>query len=222
MGPPTQSIDLTASFGPNQADSTRAYFNGITYVPQKVPTLYTALSAPATYLTNPTIYGQACNPIVIPYGAIVELTVDNHDDRAHPFHLHGHNFQVVSRTSGGANFPGLSTTPTSPMRRDTVIVYGQGSATLRFRADNPGVHLFHCHTEWHVEAGMTATFLEALPELVASAPYIPVSHRDVCTNHGILRKGNAAGNTKDWLNMTGANNNPPTNYWGALVNPPAN
>jgi len=165
-------------------------------------------------LTNPTVYGQACNPIIIPYGGIVELVVDNHDDRPHPFHLHGHNFQVISRSSGGANFPGLSTTPAFPMRRDTVIVYGQGSATLRFRADNPGVHLFHCHTEWHVESGMTATFLEALPELVASAPYIPVSHRDTCTNHGIPRKGNAAGNSINWLNMTGANNDPPANYWG--------
>jgi len=100
------------------------------------------------------------------------------------------------------------------MRRDTVVVYGGGSAILRFKADNPGINLFHCHTEWHVESGLTATFIEAPAELQASKPYIPVSHRNVCDRFGILRKGNAAGNGKNWLNMTGANTVPPTNYWG--------
>ncbi|KAJ9145434.1 WSC domain-containing protein [Pleurostoma richardsiae] len=219
--PPSQTIYLTASFGANINGSTRALWNGLTYVSPKVPTLYSALTAPDDVITNPSIYGTNTNPFVLPYGAVVELDINNHDDRGHPFHLHGHNFQVIWRSDGGANFPGLFANPAVPMRRDTVVIYAQGSATIRFVADNPGIQLFHCHSEWHVEAGLTATFVEAPAELKAAKPYIPVSHRDVCDKHGIARKGNAAGNNKNWLDLTGQNTDPPANYWGALVNPPA-
>jgi iron transport multicopper oxidase len=189
-------------------------FNGQTYVSQKVPTLYTAMTAPANVLFNPTIYGSTCNPFILPYGAVVEISINNHDDRAHPFHLHGHNFQVVSRSDGGPNFPGLYATPAVPMRRDTVVVYAQSAATIRFVADNPGIQLFHCHTEWHVEGGLTATFIEAPDQIQAQSLYIPLSHRAVCDNYGILRKGNAAGNSKNWLDMTGANTSPKYPDWG--------
>lgn len=33
----------------------------------------------------------------------------------------------------------------NPMRRDTIAVPPGGSATIRFRADNPGAWLLHCH-----------------------------------------------------------------------------
>jgi iron transport multicopper oxidase len=226
LDPPTFSIYLTVSINQDDTDSTRSMFNGQTYVAQKVPTMFTALTATADVIMNPTIYGRATNPYVIPYNAIVEVNINNHDDRAHPFHLHGHTFQIVNRGDGGALFPGLDSAPAVPMARDTVVVYGENAATLRFRANNPGVWLFHCHTEWHVESGLTATFIEAPDVLQASNPYIPNSHKTVCDVQGISRKGNAAGNYKtgQWLNMTGANTSPPdpsTNF-GAMVNPPTN
>jgi iron transport multicopper oxidase len=189
-------------------------FNGQTYIAPKVPTLYSAMTAPANVMFNPTVYGDPTNPVVIPYGAVVELNINNHDDRAHPFHLHGHNFQVIQRSDGGPMFPGLYTTPSVPMKRDVIVVYAEGTATIRFRADNPGVYLFHCHTEWHVESGLSATFIEAPDVLQALSLYIPVSHRDVCDNFGILRKGNAAGNSKNWLDLTGQNSAIPANNWG--------
>jgi iron transport multicopper oxidase len=34
--------------------------------------------------------------------------------------------------------------------RDVIAVNGNSYAVLRFKADNPGVFLFHCHIEWHV------------------------------------------------------------------------
>ncbi|KAK0712397.1 iron transport multicopper oxidase FET3 [Lasiosphaeria miniovina] len=218
---PITCVFLTADFGTNSWGSTRAFFNGVTYLAQKIPTLYTALTAPADVVKNPAIYGQNSNTFVFPFDAVVEININNHDDRAHPFHLHGHNFQVVSRADGGTNFPGLYSEPAVPMRRDTVIVYAGTSATLRFVASNPGINLFHCHTEWHVEAGLTATFVEAPDVLQARAPYIPVSHRNVCDAQGIKRKGNAAGNAKNWLDLTGAPTESDPGYWGALVHPPA-
>src|SRR5579862_2375717 len=120
------------------------------------------MSAPANLVNDSTIYGANSNPYVIPYGAIVELYISNHRSNAHPFHLHGHQFQVVDRSGGGLLFPGFAApNPPTPMRRDVVLVYGSGYAVIRFVADNPGITLFHCHIEWHVEAGLTATFIEA-------------------------------------------------------------
>ena len=213
----SSSLYFAAEFGPDENGITRGFLNGVTYVNQIVPTLYSVLSAPAQYLNNPAIYGTGSNPYILPYGSIIELQITNHDDRGHPFHLHGHNFQVLSRSDNGNLWPGLADTPAIPMRRDTLVVYPQGTATIRFRSDNPGVQLFHCHTEWHVVSGMIATFIEAPTELVAQKPYIPASHRAVCDNHGISRSGNAAGNKNNWLNLTGANTEAPTDNWGLVL-----
>ena len=38
--------------------------------------------------------------------------------------------------------------------RDTVHIPARGHAVLRFRADNPGIWLFHCHILWHLASGM--------------------------------------------------------------------
>lgn len=38
--------------------------------------------------------------------------------------------------------------------RDTVQIPSRGYAVLRFRADNPGVWLLHCHVAWHAATGM--------------------------------------------------------------------
>jgi FtsP/CotA-like multicopper oxidase with cupredoxin domain len=38
--------------------------------------------------------------------------------------------------------------------RDTVQIPRRGYAVLRFRADNRGLWLFHCHILWHLAGGM--------------------------------------------------------------------
>ncbi|KAH8661666.1 Cupredoxin [Tricladium varicosporioides] len=222
LGPVTHPITLTLAIGPGSQGQNRASFNGISYVPQKVPTLYTALSAPADKVANPLIYGVNSNAMILPYGAIVELTVINTDGGPHPFHLHSHNFQVIGRSG-----PSLDEStplpvaayapPKAPMRRDVVIVYAGGNVVLRWKVDNPGVTLFHCHIEWHVEAGLTATFIEAPKELQAQNLKIPENHLETCKALNISTKGNAAGNTNDWLDLTGAFTEPPLDNWGALI-----
>ncbi|KAF8860882.1 FET Ferroxidase [Acephala macrosclerotiorum] len=228
LGPVTHPITLTMAFGPSDADQNRASFNGVSYVAQKVPTLYTALSAPADLVNNPLIYGVNSNPFVLPKDAIVEITLINTDGGPHPFHLHSHKFQVISRGDAGPdNGPPLMPSkhdriPDAPMRRDTVLVYPMSYIVLRFQADNPGVTLFHCHIEWHVEAGLTATFIEAPTELQALGLVIPEDHKQACKNGNISMVGNAAGNSVDWLDLTGANTQPPLENWGALTYVPAN
>lgn len=159
------------------------------------------------------------NPYVLPYGAIVELTIINYDEGDHPFHLHSHNFQVISRSGPGPDdgppLP-VSTAPPPkvPMRRDTLLIHGAGNAVIRFKADNPGITLFHCHIEWHVEAGLTMTFIEAPTQLQALNLKIPDNHKQSCQGLGIQMRGNAAGNDNNWLDLSGANTEPPLEDWG--------
>lgn len=75
------------------------------------------------------------------------------------------------------------------------------------------VQLFHCHIEWHVEAGLVATFIEA-PEKLQNSLAIPHQHRKICEQQGIPTRGNAAGNTKDYTDLTGANTEFEKNNWG--------
>jgi iron transport multicopper oxidase len=216
LGPVTMEIQMTVSFGNNANGQYRGYINGIDYIPQKVPTLYTAMNAPAALINNSAIYGQNSNAWVLPYMAVVELTLQNHDSFSHPFHLHGHNFQVVARDSGGPLFP-INPPAGPPMRRDTVLMMGDGSVTIRFVANNPGINLFHCHIEWHVESGLTVTFIEAPTQIQAYKFYIPISHREVCTAQGIAMKGNAAGNTANYADLTGAPVLANTSLWGYVM-----
>ena len=68
-------------------------------------------------------------------------------------HMHGHKFQVVRvaldvASSDPALNPPHSEGAANPSRRDTITIPAGGAYNIRFRADNPGAWLFHCHIEW--------------------------------------------------------------------------
>lgn len=60
-------------------------------------------------------------------------------------HLHGHAFSVVrSANQTEPNF-------VNPVQRDVVSLGTAGSnVTIRFRTDNPGPWIMHCHIDWHL------------------------------------------------------------------------
>ncbi|SCU91041.1 LANO_0D10594g1_1 [Lachancea nothofagi CBS 11611] len=195
-----------------------AFFNNITYVAPKVPSLITAVTAPKHLVKNPSIYGDNVNAFVLEYGEIVEVVLNNYDDGRHPFHLHGHSFQIVQKSPSfaespeGNGEPGSPTPynesaplmkfPDIPMHRDTVILEGNGHTVLRFVADNPGVWLFHCHVDWHLEQGLAALFIEA-PLLLQEKEDFTENYLQVCSSANIAVSGNAAGHEDDWLNLEG-------------------
>ena len=183
-----------------------AFFNGITYVRPKVPTIYTVKTS-GDLATNPDIYGVNTHTYVLKHNEVIEIVLNNHDPGKHPFHLHGHVFQAIARgddESGDwdpeALRNGSLTFPRTPMRRDVLLVRPNGHMVMRFRSDNPGVWLFHCHIEWHVDSGLIMTFVEA-PELLQkqlNAPgAIPENHFESCRamDPPMSYEGNAAGNT---------------------------
>lgn len=109
----------------------------MTYVPPKVPTLYSALSTGVS-ASNASIYGANTNAFILKKNDVVEIVLNNNDPGKHPFHLHGHTFQAVVRSNVDAGpYTGNATLPAVPMRRDTFMVQPNGNIVLRFRADNP-------------------------------------------------------------------------------------
>ncbi|KAJ2160101.1 ferroxidase fet3 [Coemansia sp. RSA 552] len=174
-------------------------FNNITYVASKVPAMFTALSMGKDAM-NTSVYGPQTNPHVIDHMQDVQLVVNNLDAGNHPFHLHGHHFQLIER--GPAPYdPTFNPRPRSaPMRRDTVTIPSMEYVVLRFRADNPGAWLFHCHIEWHMEGGLSMLIIEA-PLQMQEKLDVPKQILEQCEAAGIPTKGNAVG--REGLDLEG-------------------
>ncbi|KAJ7887177.1 Fet3 protein [Mycena leptocephala] len=158
---PNHVITLQATFDTMSDGTNRAMFNLITYNMPLVPAVLSEL----TLGNNATVAG-AYGPtsFVLNHLDVVELVVQNGDAGPHPFHLHGHKFQIVQRSSNfSSNDPSVITTANlrNPLTRDTILIESGGSATLRFVADNPGTWFFHCHIEWHLEVGLAVQLIEA-------------------------------------------------------------
>ncbi|KAI8720510.1 hypothetical protein NCS52_00496300 [Fusarium sp. LHS14.1] len=208
LGEPDHEVTLDVMMDNLRDGKNYAFFNNITYTGAKVPTLYTVLDA-GEDATNPAIYGSYTNSIVLKKNEIVQLVVNNLDSGRHPFHLHGHAFQSVHRSEEEAGIwadtkVADNKLPNTPMRRDTLVIYPNGNIVMRFKADNPGVWLFHCHIEWHVISGLIATFVED-PLTLQKTIEIPKNHLDACAAANMPTKGNAAANTADYLDLTGEN-----------------
>src|ERR1700704_4709513 len=73
----------------------------------------------------------------------------------HPFHLHGHTFQVMAADAGSREAPAT----VAKARKDTVLVPPKQTVEVDFDTNNPGRWISHCHNTYHLEAGM-AFFLE--------------------------------------------------------------
>ncbi|PYH97980.1 hypothetical protein BO71DRAFT_317288 [Aspergillus ellipticus CBS 707.79] len=170
-------------------DGKPAYtINNMTYKAPDVPTLYTAINADPETAMDPSIYGDV-NPFVVNYGDVVEIVLNNHHTNLHPWHLHGHDFQVVQRTYPyGGYFNGYGNVSSHPMRRDTIMVEPKGHFVIRFRAMNPDnilqadkisrIWMLHCHVEWHVEVRLMAIIIEA-PDRLQNLT-VPADHQQIC------------------------------------------
>lgn len=84
------------------------------------------------------IYGSNTNAFILEKDQVVEIVLNSFDPGKHPFHLHGHNFQVLARGDESAGiYTGNDTLPQVPMRRDTFMVKPNSYIVLRFKSDNP-------------------------------------------------------------------------------------
>jgi FtsP/CotA-like multicopper oxidase with cupredoxin domain len=81
-------------------------------------------------------------------GRRYRLKFSNASDDIHPLHLHRHSFELT-RIRGK---------PTSGVFKDVVMLGGFQELEFDFVADNPGLTLFHCHQQLHMDFGFMALF----------------------------------------------------------------
>ncbi|WP_292307844.1 multicopper oxidase domain-containing protein, partial [Mesorhizobium sp.] len=74
------------------------------------------------------------------------IDMENLTPHAHPIHLHGMSFKVLSS----------STRAVQPLISDTYLIQPDEKVQLGFVADNPGDWLLHCHIIEHQKTGMTS------------------------------------------------------------------
>lgn len=197
-----------------------AFFNNITYVQPTIPILTTVLTS-GKLATDPRIYSDNTNAFILEKDEIIEIVLNNYDTGRHPFHIHGHNFQVVQKSlpfnetfdmnSGIAqeeltvpyneSHP-LMPYPETPILRDTVILEPNGHVVLRFKADNPGVWLFHCHVDWHLQQGLAAVMIED-PFAIQVGEQLGDNYKEICDAANMVNVGNSAGHSDDWFNLDG-------------------
>ncbi|KAJ2777260.1 ferroxidase fet3 [Coemansia interrupta] len=166
-------------------------FNNRTYEPPTVPSLITALTT-GYQAYYPDVYSFKTNPVILDPHEDVEVALFNLDVNSHPFHLHGHNFYIMVRGTIDRNPKNRLEAGKYPIRRDTITIPPKAYAIIRFRADNPGVWLFHCHMQFHQEQGLAMVFVEA-PYLINSTLTLPAGLKQNCEIMGIPTQGNAMG-----------------------------
>jgi iron transport multicopper oxidase len=198
MPPAGRTIELEVLFDTMADGTNRAMFNMISYTAGLVPTALSELTL-GPNATTASAFGDS--NFVLDHLETVDIVVKNGDAGKHPFHLHGHKYQIVNRaddyTSDDPTLnPPLTEGQANPMRRDVIAIPSMGSATLRFTADNPGAWFFHCHIEWHLEAGLAVTLTEApliAQERAQTVLAPPQALTDNCAALGWQTTGNAAG-----------------------------
>lgn len=81
-------------------------------------------------------------------GVRYRLVMRNRTDDAHPMHMHRHLWELKS----------VNDKPIHGLIKDTVVVPYFGRAEVDFTADQPGLTLFHCHIQQHMDYGFKALF----------------------------------------------------------------
>ena len=100
-----------------------------------------------TWLVNGKPYPHE-NEFVLKQGLRYRLVFRNRTDDAHPMHLHRHQLEIVE----------INGKKTSGVVKDTVVVPYYGRASVEFTANQPGLTLFHCHIQQHMDYGFKALF----------------------------------------------------------------
>lgn len=81
-------------------------------------------------------------------GKRYRIRMRNASDDIHPIHLHRHSFEltkIFGKSSAG-------------ILKDVVMLGGYQEAEIDFVADNPGLTLFHCHQQLHMDFGFMTLF----------------------------------------------------------------
>ncbi|HKD09673.1 MAG TPA: multicopper oxidase domain-containing protein [Bryobacteraceae bacterium] len=139
VSPPSPAWDYTL-FGTQSRSAARD---------EPIPLIFEKKFAGSRWTDKWTINGKSfpnTDDIVVRAQQRYRLVFDNRSDEAHPVHLHRHSFELV-------NVAGIAT---SGILKDVVVVPPKSKVEAILIADNPGLSLFHCHQQLHMDYGFMA------------------------------------------------------------------
>jgi FtsP/CotA-like multicopper oxidase with cupredoxin domain len=140
---PREVWDYTA-FGRRDDAAT-----AITEPDEPVPLVFKAKWAGNRWVDHWTINGKEfpkTDPVRVRTNGRYRLIFDNQSDDNHPVHLHRHSFELVK----------VAGKPTAGVMKDVVAVPARKQVEVRLVANNPGLSLFHCHMQLHMDFGFMA------------------------------------------------------------------
>ena len=101
---------------------------------------------------NGTAFPMSQSPIPasvhLKEGRRYRIRLRNQSDDIHPIHLHRHTFELTQ----------IAGVPTAGIHKDVVMLGGYQQAEIDFVANNPGLSLFHCHQQLHMDFGFMTLF----------------------------------------------------------------
>ncbi len=113
---------------------------------ERIPLIFRKKFAGSRWVDNWTINGKSfpkTDPIRVKAGGQYRLVFDNQSDEPHPVHLHRHTFELAKVAGVG----------TSGVFKDVVVVAPKSQTEVNLAATNPGLTLFHCHQQLHMDYG---------------------------------------------------------------------
>jgi len=116
-----------------------------------VPMVFRRKFAGNNWVDHWTINGKEfpkTDPVFLRPGKKYRLRFDNQSDDDHPVHLHRHSFELTKYA--GRNTAGVV--------KDVVMVPRRSQVEVDFVANHPGLTLFHCHNQLHMDFGFMTLF----------------------------------------------------------------
>lgn len=123
-----------------------------TEAPVEIPLVFESKFSGHGAMDHWTINGKSfphTESPILQAGQRYRLLFQNRSTNDHPVHLHRHRFEL-------RRFSGLP--DTHGIWKDTVLVEAGKQVDVEFIADDPGLTLFHCHQQNHMDEGFMMLF----------------------------------------------------------------
>jgi FtsP/CotA-like multicopper oxidase with cupredoxin domain len=127
----------------------------ITDIPLVFESRFAGHGAPDHWKINGKSYPDT-ETIALTRGQRYRLRFINKSSDDHPVHLHRHLFELRSLPGIKGSLTGVE--ETHGILQDVVLVDANTETHVEFTADNPGLTLFHCHQQNHMDEGFMMLF----------------------------------------------------------------
>ncbi|XP_059643550.1 laccase-7 [Cornus florida] len=154
---------------PTTLSMLQAFFNDVSGIyttdfPDNPPVQFDYTNSNNSFNTSIVFTAKSTKVKKVKYNATVQIIMQNTalvGVENHPIHLHGFNFHVLAQ--GFGNYDSVNDSKkfnfVNPQQRNTIAVPVGGWAVIRFKANNPGVWLMHCHLDVHLPWGLATAFV---------------------------------------------------------------